>query len=58
MSNVCERWKGEEKNMTAVWSCPQCGLFVHDEPWRREKPERTVCRNGHKPVQMELKEIQ
>ncbi len=40
---------------TKKYVCPRCGLKVAYEPWRREKPERTVCQNNHPPEQMELK---
>lgn len=42
------------KVVVAVWVCPRCGLTVFDESWRRLKPERTVCRNGHAQAQMQL----
>ncbi len=51
----CEgRNKGRVYNPD-VWVCPKCGLKVEDEFWRREKTERTICRNGHSPTQMKLR---
>jgi len=37
-----------------VYRCPECGLWVKDEPWRRGGPERIICQNGHKPTKMVL----
>lgn len=34
--------------------CPWCKLRVLDDHWRRLKPERTVCQNGHPKTQMVL----
>ena len=44
----------EVRVVEKVWRCPECGLCVEDEPWRRGLPERVICRNGHAPVRMVL----
>ena len=36
------------------WVCPKCGLTIRDEPWHREKPDRTICQRDHEPTQMVL----
>lgn len=40
--------------MKLVYKCPLCGLEVPRDKWQSnpEHPERRICQNQHKPVEM------